>query len=167
MKRQPQLLFSLNHWANQTRAHLRVVTFFAKWLLFILIAIGLGVHWYEAGLSQAWLVVGAAAVAWVANVLIGNVVKRPRPSKTHARIKEVFAPMSHWKSFPSDHTALASVVAFSVFSIYPLLGWGLLALALSIGLSRVAAGLHYGSDIVGGAFVGLAITLIFGLLPLV
>lgn len=59
--------------------------------------------------------------------------------------------------FPSDHTLLASFLGFIVWRYNRRAGSLLLGLAVLIGLSRVIAGVHHLSDIVGSfifAFIG-------------
>lgn len=51
--------------------------------------------------------------------------------------------------FPSDHTLFAGLLAFVCLHYSRRLGYGLLALAVLIGLSRVIAGVHHLIDIVG------------------
>lgn len=59
--------------------------------------------------------------------------------------------------FPSDHTLLAGFLAFVCFKYSKKFGSTLLVLALAIGLSRVHAGVHHLTDIIGSlvfAFIG-------------
>jgi undecaprenyl-diphosphatase len=63
-----------------------------------------------------------------------------------------------WSSFPSDHAVLAMALVVAVLHLDRLLG--LLALVWTICvvlLPRIYLGLHYPSDIVGGAALGAAI----------
>ncbi len=62
-------------------------------------------------------------------------------------------------SFPSGHTLTAFGVATLLIVGLPLRGWGLagaLALASLIGLSRIAVGVHWPLDVLGGAVLGSA-----------
>jgi undecaprenyl-diphosphatase len=59
-------------------------------------------------------------------------------------------------SFPSDHAAAAFAIAFAVFAFSRRAGAVFLAIAALIGLSRIALGMHYPSDVVAGMLVGLA-----------
>jgi len=62
-------------------------------------------------------------------------------------------------SFPSGHAAIAFMIA-AFFSVrHPRWSPIFLALALMVGLSRVYLGLHYPSDVLAGAAVGLGSTL--------
>jgi membrane-associated phospholipid phosphatase len=64
-------------------------------------------------------------------------------------------------SFPSDHAAAAFAIAFAVLAFSRRGGLVFLAAATWIGLSRIALGMHYPTDVIAGAFVGwLAATLI-------
>lgn len=58
--------------------------------------------------------------------------------------------------FPSDHTLLASFLAFFIWHYSRKLGTALFVLAIMIGLARVQAGVHHLIDIVG-SFVFSAI----------
>ncbi len=57
--------------------------------------------------------------------------------------------------FPSDHTLLASFIAYVVFKYNRKAGIALFALALAIGLSRVIAGVHHLIDIIGSCVFSL------------
>ncbi|MFC0214510.1 phosphatase PAP2 family protein [Paenibacillus chartarius] len=59
-------------------------------------------------------------------------------------------------SFPSGHTtAIFSTVLPYVFA-FPVIGFALIPLALSVALSRIYLGLHYPSDVAAGSFIGSA-----------
>lgn len=62
----------------------------------------------------------------------------------------------HYNSFPSGHTATAFVEATSFAYSY---GWEVgvpaYALATGVGLSRMAEDVHWFSDVVAGAFIGI------------
>ncbi|TPG48392.1 phosphatase PAP2 family protein [Roseomonas nepalensis] len=70
-----------------------------------------------------------------------------------------------WSSFPSDHAVLAFAMATAVFLAHRGLGAFALFWALVVnGLPRVYFGLHYPSDILGGAAIGIAVmALVHGL----
>ncbi len=63
-------------------------------------------------------------------------------------------------SFPSQHMAIFSAMAGSVFIINKRFAILLLLLALLVGLSRVILGVHYPADIIGGFFVGSIASLV-------
>jgi len=64
-------------------------------------------------------------------------------------------------SFPSEHMAVFTAIAVSMFLIDKRAGLVFSVIAILIGLSRIAIGVHYPLDIVGGLAVGLITSLIF------
>jgi undecaprenyl-diphosphatase len=58
-------------------------------------------------------------------------------------------------SFPSGHTAAAFVMVSILGSFYPVLLLPLVILASFIGISRVYLGVHYPSDVLAGAILGI------------
>lgn len=55
--------------------------------------------------------------------------------------------------FPSDHTLLATAIAFCIFIFNKKWGIGLFILGLLIGLARVFAGVHHIQDILGSIII--------------
>jgi len=68
---------------------------------------------------------------------------------------------SAWSSFPSDHAILYFAVTGCLFYVSSVLGW--IALADSVvlmSLPRVYLGIHYPSDLLGGAAIGVALAIV-------
>jgi len=63
-------------------------------------------------------------------------------------------PVSHSKSFPSGHAAVAAAVMSVLWILYPRLrvAWGIGIVGADAGL--VALNFHFLSDVVAGSFVG-------------
>jgi undecaprenyl-diphosphatase len=98
----------------------------------------------------------AAAVALLTNQAISHLWERPRPFTTHAAMTHVLGARTTDPSFPSDHAAAAFAIAFAVFAFSRRAGAVFLVVATLIGLSRIALGMHYPSDVLAGLLVGLA-----------
>ena len=98
----------------------------------------------------------SAALAMIANQVISHVWDRPRPYVAHPGLTHLLSSASPDPSFPSDHAAAAFAIAFAVLAFSRKAGIGFLLAATVIGLSRVALGLHYPSDVVAGILVGWA-----------
>lgn len=72
-------------------------------------------------------------------------------------------------SFPSGHSMTAFAITVSVGHFYSDLELLLLVLALSIAASRIILGMHYLTDVVAGAAIGIGLGLaslsLFQLIP--
>lgn len=64
-------------------------------------------------------------------------------------------------SFPSNHALNNFAAAMFFYRLFPKLKWILFIAASLVAISRVYLGLHYPSDILGGAVIGLAFGYIF------
>jgi undecaprenyl-diphosphatase len=96
--------------------------------------------------------IGAVAV-------IGRLAERERPfaSRAGATALVEHAP---GRSFPSRHSACAAAMTVIALPNAPAVGTLMGLGALGLAVSRVYAGLHYPSDVVGGWLVGAAIGII-------
>lgn len=102
----------------------------------------------------------SAGIAMLANQALAHLWDRPRPYATHPATILLAQPSAD-PSFPSDHAAAAFAIAFAVLAFSRRAGLVFLVAAAWIGLSRIALGLHYPSDVIAGALVGwLAATLV-------
>jgi undecaprenyl-diphosphatase len=79
---------------------------------------------------------------------------RPRPFRT----LEIQPLINHLDSgsFPSGHAASFFALALAVFLINKKWGWRFLIGAFIIGIARIFVGIHWPSDILAGAIIGLA-----------
>jgi undecaprenyl-diphosphatase len=98
----------------------------------------------------------AVASVYGAAELIGQRWRRERP---FARMGDIQELVGHGagRSFPSRHVASGLAMATVGQAAHPRLGQLMALLAWLLGLSRVAAGLHYPSDVLAGALLGMAI----------
>jgi undecaprenyl-diphosphatase len=63
----------------------------------------------------------------------------------------------HWSSFPSDHAAMFFALASGLWMARRRLGYLAFSYVLIVGcLPRIILGVHYPSDILGGAILGIA-----------
>jgi undecaprenyl-diphosphatase len=128
---------------------------------------GDGWLWYAMGLAillfggpQRFAALIAAAMAAAAGSAIFLLVKRKtrrrRPCHLKPHCWAKLLPPDQF-SFPSGHTITAFAVAISFGLFYPTLFWGLLFCAVSIGVSRILLGMHFLSDVVVGAAIGIGL----------
>jgi len=139
-----------------------VRTFFA-----VISRLGNGVFWYVLILllpfiygPQAIATSVMMAITGVLGVLIYKLLKnnllRQRPCIHHQAIKQGTAMLDLY-SFPSGHTLHA--FSFSTIAIYEFteLGIILVPMTLLVAASRVVLGLHYPSDVLVGALLGVGL----------
>jgi membrane-associated phospholipid phosphatase len=102
---------------------------------------------------------GIAAIG-LTSLLVNQLMKLVRVRRRPHRL-ELGVPESRWvsmpssTSFPSGHSASAAAFAVSVGDVLPKLRHPLRLAAAVVAFSRVYTGVHYPSDIVLGAAVGV------------
>jgi membrane-associated phospholipid phosphatase len=102
--------------------------------------------------SAARMLVGVGLV-YVACEVLGKVWPRDRPFEESARIESLVAH-EPGRSFPSRHVASGLAMAAIGGREHPQLGQTMALVAWLLGVSRVAAGLHYPSVVLAGALLG-------------
>ena len=126
---------------------------------------GIWLVWFDAPRQETRArviagLLGSAAAGGVSRLLQLSLHSHPRPLHDSALS---FTPppwidadaLNHWNSFPSDHAALFFGLALTVFLERPRLGIAAFAWAVLVDLDRVYSGIHFPSDVVGGAALGL------------
>jgi membrane-associated phospholipid phosphatase len=106
---------------------------------------------------EAWLICAALGpIAIVLNYGIKLLVKRPRP------VLEGLPPLGGAPSslsFPSAHALSSFAVATAMLRVDPATA-GALVIAFAISIGRPYLGMHYPSDVVSGALLGVVLGLI-------
>lgn len=126
--------------------------------------LGNGVFWYAlmlALLMQGMVtpvvhMIGVGAIGTAIYSALKRGTSRPRPFKVVPAISAGAAPLDAF-SFPSGHTLHAVAFTVVVTGYYPLLFVPLAAFATLVAASRVILGLHYPSDVLAGALLGIAV----------
>lgn len=99
--------------------------------------------------------IGLGTGALITNVFVKNIVARMRP---YDRMTELILLIEkqHDFSFPSGHTCASFAAAYAMYRALPeRRGVPLLILAALIAFSRLYVGVHYPSDVIAGALVGI------------
>ena len=115
--------------------------------------------WTKGGLKALLPYVEAAISVLLARVVVAELIRlfydRVRPfaalSLSHNLLIDTAA------SFPSGHTIAMFALATSVYFYDRKFGWLLYVLGIIIGLGRIAGGIHYPSDVLGGAILGILV----------
>lgn len=116
------------------------------------VGIGVLLAIFDGGNREAWLICAALGPVSIAlNYVVKAVVRRPRPV-LEGLPSLGGAPSS--LSFPSAHATSSFAVATAMTRVEPL---GALAflLAIALALGRPYLGMHYPSDVVAGAILGV------------
>ncbi|GAB3311443.1 bifunctional phosphatase PAP2/diacylglycerol kinase family protein [Epidermidibacterium keratini] len=126
-------------------------------------AIAAGMHAYGGRRSRRAAVRGVASIAatsLVTNQVFKRIRWRNRPDHSLVPILRAAERMPTSSSFPSGHSASAAAFATSVAMENLPAGVAVGLLAGGVGVSRVATGAHYPSDVVCGFAIGAAVAAI-------
>jgi undecaprenyl-diphosphatase len=126
---------------------------------------GDGWLWYLVGLAilliggtgrfEAIAAAGSAALVGIVTFkALKHVSGRKRPCQIEPHCWATLLPPDQF-SFPSGHTITAFAVAVTLGEFYPMLLPALLFCAVSIAASRILLGMHFLSDVVVGAALGM------------
>lgn len=155
------LFHALNGIAGRSVTVDAVFIFGAKGLIYLMAALlvaYVAVSWktthFEGRVENFACACVAAVMGFIGEQLIGFLWFRPRPFVALSGVVKLIERSALDKSFPSGHATVAFALAFSVFMRNKRWGWPLLVLAACVSVSRVVVGVHYPSDILGGAVLG-------------
>jgi membrane-associated phospholipid phosphatase len=82
-------------------------------------------------------------------------IGRARPMRSPGQFD--FFPFdwqAKYASFPSGHSTTVFAAAFALAALFPRWRMGFWGAAIVLGLSRIFVGMHYPSDVIGGALAG-------------
>lgn len=160
---------SLFLWVNGAAGHVAILDAFFKIMakdspyLFALFYI---VLWFalpkgDVDTRRALVVsVGTAVLAIVISALIGKIWYVPRPFVVLGHLDHLLIHHKADSSFPSDHAALAFSLAFTVLRRRTWVGWVNLLAAIAVMIARVWVGVHWPTDVIGGAALAFLCSLI-------
>ncbi len=101
--------------------------------------------------------ISLGAASALANLVAKPLTVRSRPQRGEpAELARRHVPMPRSSSFPSGHTASAFGFATGAAHALPGLSAPLRAIAALVGYSRVHTGVHFPTDVLAGAFLGVS-----------
>jgi undecaprenyl-diphosphatase len=105
----------------------------------------------------------ALVVGLASSEMLKNLVMQPRPFLSLSDVRLLVSPPDSY-SFPSVNVTYAFAVSSGaslatrrLLGWVPFWGWGSLTLAVATFYSRIYVGVHYPSDVLGGAILGVAV----------
>ena len=111
--------------------------------------------------SLAWKAVLFPAVGFVLISALRRIINRPRPYEAFG-YPSVIPKDTKGKSFPSRHAYSAFAIALTFYAWCAPAGIAMVLLSCCMAAVRVIGGVHYPSDVVAGAALGIA----FGVLEI-
>lgn len=155
-----RLLYFLNDLTGRSPLLDGIIVFFASHLAYILVALFLAYIFfsYHSKQEKFQILLVTSISTLFARFGIVELIRlfyqRPRPFidlPVHQLLTN-----NEW-SFPSGHATFFFALATAVYLYDKKWGVGFFIAALLITVSRVIAGVHYPSDIVAGAFIGIVV----------
>lgn len=153
-----KLLYFLNNLIGKSHFFDVLIVFFASYLQYFLVAAFLLILYFSAYSKREKIyiflttVVSVIVARLVVTEFIRFLYHRSRPfidHQLHTLISE-----NRW-SFPSGHSAFFFAMAAAIYLYNKKWGAGFFIAAILMNISRVIAGVHYPSDILGGLIVGI------------
>lgn len=108
--------------------------------------------------SLAVLLTIAVVVSSIVVGVIKDAVGRERPYQV-LDVRQLVDEHDN-RSFPSNHAQLSFLLAAIVFRFYRKFGIILFFIALLISFGRIYLGVHYPSDVMGGALIGILLAIL-------
>jgi membrane-associated phospholipid phosphatase len=149
------IVTALNGFARESAASRTLVSVLAERLALVEVLL-MGLLALGGRGQTAARMLAAVSLVYVASEGLGAAWPRERPFERLSTVVPLVAHM-RGRSFPSRHVASGLAMAAIGQRAHRRLGGGMAWVAWLLGLSRVAAGLHYPSDIVAGGLLGVVI----------
>ena len=160
-----KLLYFLNSFAAKSAFFDSLVIFLASYFQLFVIAAFLFLLYFSAySKREKFYIFWATFISVVtARFIITEIIRffyhRPRPFLAHD-LDQLIYKYVNTGSFPSGHAAFFFAMATAVYFYNKKWGIGFFIAAILMNISRVIAGVHYPSDILAGAIIGIYIGII-------
>ena len=151
------LFNAINGLAGQFKLLDALGIFLAHWLPYVLVLILLGLAFKNWKMTLVALISAGTASLIVKRIIL-FFIQRPRPymvlSEAHTLISK--SASESFQAFPSGHALFFFALAMAVYFYHK--KWGIVFFigAALMGLARIFVGVHWPSDILAGAILGVA-----------
>src|SRR4030043_631673 len=130
--------------------------FFADYLLWI--AVGILIILFLVKKTRIMAIAAGASIIFGRFVIV-EIIKRlyshPRPYLILDGVKKIISENRDYQSFPSGHATIFFALATAIFFFNR--KWGIISfvVAILVGISRIFVGVHWPSDVLVGALIGI------------
>lgn len=98
------------------------------------------------------------------NLLLKNIAKRPRPYEVRGEERDIIIHEPKDYSFPSGHTFSSFAVASTLVYFSPAIGFAAMVYASGIAFSRLYLYVHYITDVLASAVLGVTVGILISYL---
>lgn len=102
----------------------------------------------------------ALAVTGLCTEVVKEIVERPRPFVAYPSIEPLYHEESLYSSFPSGHTSMAFAFATIIAIFYRKWRYLVFGFAALMGFSRMYGFVHYPTDVIAGAAIGIICSIV-------
>ena len=144
-----------------------IITDVNKWYIAYIILIGIA--FFKGGRRGKIAVLGLILLIIVTDQTGYRILKeffeRVRPCNV---LTDVITPVgcAGGFSFPSNHALNNFAAAVFLLRLFPAYKWIFLVMAILVSISRIYVGVHYPSDVIGGALIGATFGYLFSIAAL-
>jgi undecaprenyl-diphosphatase len=168
MELDTQLFYLLNNLAGKSQFFDGAIVFLASYFAYILIVVFLAFVFFsqysKSEKLQVFFIAGISTL--IARFGITEFIRffyhRPRPFSTFDNVQQLLTS-NEW-SFPSGHATFFFALSTAVYLYNKKWGTWFFVATILMTVSRVIAGIHYPSDVIGGALIGMAVAYAFFIL---
>jgi len=132
-----------------------LIGFCARWMIYLYIPFTLVARQSRDMRHAVYEASWTAILAFSLSTVLASLVGRVRPFLAEVGVHALVPPNAQAGSFPSSHTAIAIGVATALAYHNVPLGVAAFLMAILVAFGRVAAAMHYPTDVIGGALVGI------------
>jgi undecaprenyl-diphosphatase len=140
-----------------------LIIFFASYLQYVLAAlVAVFALWHFRAAVVAVVAAGVARFAVKPFILL--FIHRARPYVALQSVRNIIGPQTgeEYQSFPSGHALFFFALATVVYRHDRRWGWVFFIGATLMGIARVLGGIHWSTDILGGAILGILVGWLIG-----
>ncbi len=105
--------------------------------------------------KEVFIIFFSTGLAYAIAHVLKMIIHTDRPFVSLANVQPLFFESDF--AFPSGHSATIAALAFAVFFKHKRLGYICIIAALLIGIARIASGVHFPVDIIGGYAIGFLV----------